>query len=298
MRIGFCLPQYGKLAARPDAVTTFARGAEEIGADSLWAGDRLLAAVSPIVGYVGSPDVPAEFRMVLDPFAVLTAAAAVTSRTLLGTSVLNAPFYPPSTLARSLTSIDVISGGRLIPGFGTGWSPEEYQAVGVPMNQRGARLDECLDVLQAWWTGDPTEHHGKYWDIAASHIDLKPVQSPRPPVYLSAWAPAALRRVARRADGWLPSGVIPGRFDPAGLAATLEKIRHDASEAGRDPESIGVALRINAVPPATAADIADACLRAGEVGIGHAFADFMYLARNVDEALGLASEVYTRVSRG
>jgi probable F420-dependent oxidoreductase len=298
MRIGFCLPQYGEMATRPDAVTTFARGAEEIGADSLWAGDRLLAAVSPSVGYGGGPTIPEQFRKVIDPFAALAAAAAVTTRPLLGTSVLNAPFYPPSTLARSLTSIDVISGGRLVSGFGIGWSPEEFESVGVPMKQRGARLDECLDALEAWWTQSPVEHHGKYWDITASHVDLKPAQSPRPPVYLAAYSPSALRRVALRGDGWLPASVLPGRFDPAATAAGLAKIRQQASQAGRDPEAIGMALRINPLPATTAVDVADAFLQAQEAGIDHVFADFMYLARNADEALGLASEVYTRVNRG
>ena len=69
---------------------------------------------------------------------------------------------PPALLGRSLTSIDMISGGRLIAGLGSGWSPDEFQAVGVPMKQRGARLDECLDVLETMWTENPAEHHGKH----------------------------------------------------------------------------------------------------------------------------------------
>lgn len=300
MRIGFAIPQHGDITKRPDAVTTFARGAEEIGADSLWAGDRLLVATRPQVGYGGGTDpIPEQFKRVLDPFAVLSAAAAVTSRVLLGTSVINAPFYPPSTLARSLASIDLMSGGRLIPGLGIGWAPEEYDAVGVPMKERGRLLDECLDVLDAWWTQNPVEHHGRYWDIPASHVGLKPAQSPRPPVYLGTFgSPAALRRIALRGDGWLPVGVIPGRYDLEGLAATLAKIRQQAAEAGRDPAAIGAALRINPNPPSTAADVADAFLRAQEIGIDHVFADYMYLTDDVDEALDFASQVHSRFHGG
>ena len=214
MRIGFCLPQFGAMTGDVGAVVRFAREAEALGADSLWVGDRLLAPVRPAIGYGGTTSMPVQFRASLDPFAVLTAAAAVTERAQLGASVLNAPFYPPALLARSLTSIDVLSGGRLIPGFGTGWSPEEFQATGVPMAERGERLNECLDVLEALWTQNPAEHQGKHWDIAATYADLKPVRRPRPPIYLGGYAPAALRRVARRADGWLPSARVPGGFDP------------------------------------------------------------------------------------
>jgi probable F420-dependent oxidoreductase len=296
VRVGFCLPQFGAITRRPGDVARFAREAEALGADSLWAGDRLLAPVHPSVGYAGTTSLPAEFRASLDPFAVLTAAAAVTSRAQLGTSVLNAPWYPPALLARSLTSIDVLSDGRLIPGFGTGWSPEEYQAVGVPMTERGERLDECLDILAALWTANPAEHDGKHWSIPATYADLKPVQRPRPPVYLGGYTPAALRRVGRRADGWLPSARVPGPFDSTALARSWAQIREEAERQGRDPGQLTVILRINASATATAADIVTAMVRAGqETGIGHVFADLMYLAENADQALDLASQVMDHV---
>ncbi|MBO0804848.1 MAG: TIGR03619 family F420-dependent LLM class oxidoreductase [Nocardiopsaceae bacterium] len=300
MRIGFCLPQYGEITKRPDVVTAFARGAEEIGADSLWAGDRLLMPVHPQVGYGGSTEpIPGQYKRVLDPFAVVASAAAVTSRVQFGTSVLNVPFYPAAALARTLASIDFMSGGRLIPGLGIGWAPEEYMASAAPMKERGARLDEALDVLDAWWTQDPVEHHGRFWDIPASHVDLKPAQSPRPPLYLGAFfSPAAFRRIALRGDGWLPAAVIPGQFDPAAIAGQLAKIRAEAEEAGRDPSAIGIALRINPVPPSTPADVADAFLRAADAGIDHVFADFMYLSDDAGETLDLASQVHSRVRGG
>jgi probable F420-dependent oxidoreductase len=298
MRIGFSLPQFGTIASEPGAVIRFAREAEALGADSLWAGDRLLSPVRPEIGYSGTDTMPEQFRSRLDPFTVLTAAAAVTERATLGTSVLNAPFYTPALLARSLTSIDVISGGRLIPGFGAGWSPDEFRAVGVPTAERGERLDECLDVLQTLWTSNPAEHHGKHWDIAVTYADLKPAQCPRPPVYLGGYSPAALRRVARRGDGWLPAAVVPGRLDPAALAGTLSRIREEAERGGRDPQRIDAILRINPTSRATSADVAEAIdVARQEAGIEDVFAEIMYVAGTVAEAIDFAGDVLARAER-
>jgi probable F420-dependent oxidoreductase len=295
MRLGFALPQFGRLGTRPGAVTEFAREAEALGADSLWVGDRLMAAVHPVVGYAGTDTIPVQFRSPMDPFAVLAAAAAVTERALLGASVLNAPFYPPATLARSLASIDVLSGGRLVPGFGLGWSPEEFQAAGVPMKQRGARLDECLDVLDSLWSLDIAEHHGEHWDIPAMHSGLKPVRRPRPPVYLAGYAPAAMGRVARRADGWLPVVVVPDRFPIDRVKQAVAGIRAGAERLGRDPGEIDVILRINGAPSATPAQLADAVVAASEqAGINHSFVDLMYLAEQTSQALDLAAQVISR----
>ncbi|MET7936689.1 TIGR03619 family F420-dependent LLM class oxidoreductase [Streptomyces sp. NPDC005322] len=217
MRIGFALPQFGELSHHPEDIARFARRAEELGADSLWVGDRLLTPVHPTVGYRGTNVIPPEFRSALDPFTVLATAAAATERVQLGTNVINAPWYPPAVLARSFTTIDRLSAGRLLVGLGTGWSPEEYEAVNVPMAERGRRLDECIDVLTAWWTENPVEYRGEHWTVPAAHVDIKPASRPHPPIYLGGFAPVALRRVARRADGWLPSALVtakPGGPDP------------------------------------------------------------------------------------
>lgn len=298
MQIGFALPQFGPLGAQPGAAAEFARQAEALGADSLWAGDRLLAPVHPVTGYGGSDTMPVQFRSSLDPFVLLGVAAAVTGRVLLGISVLDAPLYPPAVLARSLASADVLSGGRLRPGLGLGWSPEEFGAVGVPMAQRGARLEECLDALDALWAGDTAEHHGRHWDIPAVHSGLKPLQRPRMPVYLGAYAPAAMSRVARRADGWLPAAVVPGRFDPARIGRQLAGIRAEASQHGRDPAAVDAILRVNATPAATAADLAGAITAARqEAGISHTFIDLMYRAGSLAEALSLAEQVISTARR-
>jgi probable F420-dependent oxidoreductase len=296
MRIGFALPQFGALAHHPEEVARFARQAEELGAASLWVGDRLLDPVDPTVGYAGADTIPPEFRTALDPFATLATAAAVTERVQLGSNVINAPWYPPAVLARSLTTIDAMSAGRLLVGLGTGWSPEEYEAVNVPMAERGRRLDETLDALTAWWTANPVEHRGEHWTVPASYVDLKPATRPRPPVYLGGFVPTALRRVARRADGWLPIAVPPAPFDPeAAVVGPMASIREAAEREGRDPAALDAILRVNPSSEASVADITTVLARAeGEAGVGHAFVDLIYVAKDVDQALDLAQRILDR----
>ncbi|AWS48975.1 TIGR03619 family F420-dependent LLM class oxidoreductase [Streptosporangium sp. 'caverna'] len=298
MRIGFTLPQLGALAHYPREVTRFARQAEQLGADSLWVGDRLLAPVNPTVGYGSDGTIPRAFHARLDPFVLLSIAAVSTEHVQIGTNVLNAPWYPPAVLARSLTSIDLVSGGRLIPGLGVGWSPEEYLAVGVPMAQRGARLDECLDALEAYWSDNPVEYHGAYWTIPATYTDLKPAQHPRPPIYLGGYSPAAMRRAARRADGWLPV-VRPGsaawEFSPAAVNDPVDRLRNMATEQGRDPSQLDLILRVYPTAEGTVDQVVDAITGAEQhTPVEHAFVDLMEIAEDVDHALEIVNQVLER----
>jgi alkanesulfonate monooxygenase SsuD/methylene tetrahydromethanopterin reductase-like flavin-dependent oxidoreductase (luciferase family) len=126
-------------------------------------------------------------------------------------------------------------------------------------------------------------------DIDESYTDLKPVQRPRPPVYLGGYAPAAISRAARRADGWLPTAVVPG-FDPARIAAAAAQIRAEAAAAGR-PEP-GLILRVNPAAQATVADIAATIATAADaLGVEHAYVELMYLADDVDAAIELAARI-------
>jgi probable F420-dependent oxidoreductase len=292
MRVGFCLPQFGALAHQAGQVAGFAAEAERLGAHSLWVGDRLMAPVDPVVGYGGSAAIPEQFRSVLDPFAVLTIAATVTSSARLGTSVLNLPWYPPVMMARSLTTIDVVSGGRLLPGFGIGWSPDEYQAANIPWRGRGARLEESLDALEAIWGPGPAAYAGAAWTVPASHFDLRPVQQPHPPVYLGGLSEPALARIGRRADGWLPAVRLPGFAEPGLLLLQREAIARAAAASGRDADQIAVALRVNASAATTVEEIVTAMDEIEKAtGIDHMFVDLMYLATSVPEMLSLAARI-------
>ena len=240
MRAGISIPNGGTVATR-DAIIQVAKRAEELGYDTLWTFERLLCAVEPRNPYPGTQaGWPAMFRRMLDPLDTLTFAAAHTKKIFLGTSVLDIPYYNPVTLARRLTTIDYLSNGRLRAGFGLGWSEDEMEATGADMKQRGPRADEFLQVLKTIWTQNPAEFRGKFYKLPKSYFDLKPVQQPHPRIYLAAFAPAALNRVARLADGWNPTGVP---LD--GMAQMFSSIREMTKQLGRDPSSLEMVVRAN-----------------------------------------------------
>jgi probable F420-dependent oxidoreductase len=287
--LGFAVPQFGE-SAHSD-LARFASTAEQLGADSLWVGDRLLAAVHPTVGYVGKDTIPEQFRTCLDPFIALAVAASATTRARLGSSVLVAPWYPPVQLARQLTSLDVISNGRLLPGFGIGWSPEEYQAAGAPFRRRGAQLDELLDALNALWTTNPVQHAGARWSIPESWVDLKPVQRPRPPIYLGAFTPAGLKRIGKRADGWMAGVQVPGGVNVDMLNWQRQAIDEAARAAGRDPSAIGTYVRINVAEGTSVQQVAEAARLLADNGYADAFVDLIYVATGTDAQLDWAERL-------
>ena len=241
MRLGFALPQVGTFAG-PDALSRIARTSEELGYDTLWVLDRVLAPTDPQAPYPASADgsLPDEFKHVLDPVGTLTFVAALTSRVGLGTSILNLAYYNPVLLGRQLATLDVLSGGRLRIGLGTGWSPDEFEATGSPMDDRGARTDEALQALYAIWGDDPVAFDGTYFRVPPSTIGVKPVQKPHPPVYMAAYAPPSMRRIAKYADGWNPAGV-----PIAAMGEMFAGIKQMAAAEGRDPESLELVIRAN-----------------------------------------------------
>jgi probable F420-dependent oxidoreductase len=240
MRVGFALPQVG-MNAGPANLVRVAQRAEELGFNSLWVLDRLLFPVNPRAPYpVGDGFLPAQYKRPLDPLATLTFAAAHTCRVGLGTSVLNLPWYNPVLLARQLSTLDVLSEGRLRVGVGIGWSPDEYEAVGVPMQERGKRADELIGALKMLWTTDPVEFHGTYYQIPKSFAGPKPVQKPHPPIYMAAYTPAAMKRVAKEADGWFPVGI-----PISAVGQMFDGIKSMAKETGRDPVKLELIVRAN-----------------------------------------------------
>jgi probable F420-dependent oxidoreductase len=243
MKIGFAVPNIGPVAT-PDAVKAVAQKAEALGYYSLWTVERLLWPVKPQLPYPATPDgsLPEQYKYCLDPLDTLTFAAAHTRQIKLGVSVLDIPYYNPVTLARRLSTIDVLSNGRLRMGFGVGWSPDEMAAAGADMKVRGARADEFIELLKKIWTTDPVEHHGKFFTLPKSHIGPKPVQKPYPPIFLAAYTPPAMKRVATLANGWNPAGVP---ID--GMAQMFAAIRQMAQVAGRNPSDLQLIVRANLV---------------------------------------------------
>ena len=230
MRLGLGLPVSGTWAT-PDTMRHVAVRADELGFDSLWAFQRLLHPVDDDWG--------SAYHSVQDPLASLAFTAAVTSRIRLGVAVLMAPYYAPIVLAKALTTIDVLSAGRLDVGIGLGWSAQEFEAVGVGMERRGARAEDFVACLKAVWGPDPVEHHGEFYAVPRSRVDPKPVQSPHPPLLMGGGADAALRRIGRIADGWISSS----RTDLTTIGTSVDVVKTAAVEAGRDPEAMRFVVR-------------------------------------------------------
>ena len=229
MKVGFALPVSGSWAT-PDNVLTVARRAEELGYATLWTFQRLLTP---------SPNQLAPvYQSVLDPTVVLAHVAAVTRSVDLGVAVVNAPFQSPSLLAKQLATLDLLSHGRLVPGLGLGWLPEEFTAAGVPYARRGARMEEYLRCLRAIWDGEePASFSGEFYEVPPSNSHPRPAR--RLPVLLGGDVPAALARAGRLADGWISSSRVP----PTELGERISVVRAAASEAGRDPGSLAFVCR-------------------------------------------------------
>jgi probable F420-dependent oxidoreductase len=241
MRIGFGLPNIGRLVGAENLLKVAER-AESLGYDSLWTIERLLWPVKPQVPYPVTADgsLPESYKYSLDPLDTLTFVAARTQKIALGPSVLDIPYYNPVTLARRLATIDVLSNGRLRVGLGLGWSKDEMDATGADMKRRGAMADEFLAVLKAIWTTDPVRYQGKFYRVPESYISVKPVQKPYPPIYMAAFAPPALKRLATVADGWNPVAI-----PVAGMEQMFGAVKQMAKEAGRDPSKLAMVVRAN-----------------------------------------------------
>lgn len=288
--MGLALPQFGPWTD-PTRIGEFAAAAEDLGYVSLWVGDRLITPLAPSDPYP-SPDqqpYPSEFVYTLDPLLVLAQAAAATTTVRFNASTLNAPFYNGVVLGRSLTSLDVMSGGRLDVGLGIGWMRDEYTSAGVDWDTRGRRLDEMLDLWRAMWNDDPASFHGEHFELTESVFGLRPVQVGGPPLWFGGLSAPALRRVGRRGAGWLPVAGLPSAFEQQ----LWDVARTAAEEAGRDPGSLRRAYRVNPYAGSGVDDMAAAVSAIDEED--ECFVDLTYTARSVDHGLDMAAELIRKV---
>jgi probable F420-dependent oxidoreductase len=240
LKVGLVLPQAGQQATRENVIQ-MAKNAESEGFDSLWVFERLLWPINPKTPYVATPDgsLPIEYQIMLDPLETLTYVAANTNKIALGTSVIDMLFHNPVILARRLATLDILSEGRSIAGFGIGWSMDEYQASNIPFQNRGKRADEFVQVLKRIWTDDVVEFKGKYYSIPASKIGPKPIQKPHPPVYLGGFSPNTFSRIVNYdTNGWL--AVVGGPLEY--LDNTIKTIKDIANKANKDPNKVKVIL--------------------------------------------------------
>ncbi|MCS7277155.1 MAG: LLM class flavin-dependent oxidoreductase [Dehalococcoidia bacterium] len=195
--------------------------AESLGYDSVWSSEHIFF-----------------YGPTMDAFTVLAAYAARTQRVLLGTAVTLLPLRPPAVVAKEATSVDIISGGRLILGVGVGGEyPKEFEACGVPVQERGARANEAIRILRRLWREDNVTYRGRFWQLGGVTLQPKPVQPGGPPIWVAGRSEAAMRRAGRLGDGYLPYLFSPERFRDG-----WQKVRQYAQEAGRDPDSLTPAL--------------------------------------------------------
>ncbi|HEX4729414.1 MAG TPA: TIGR03619 family F420-dependent LLM class oxidoreductase [Jatrophihabitans sp.] len=229
-RLGFGLPVSGSWAS-PDNLISIAQRAERLGYHSVWAFQRLL---HPATGDWGPM-----YRSVLDPIVSLAYLASATERIRLGFAVVNAPFYSPILLAKQLSTLDVLSRGRLDAGLGLGWAEQEFEAVGVPQARRGARLTEFVECLKAIWQDEVVDFTGEFYRVPPARVQPRPVQQPHPPLLLGGGAEPALRRVGRIADGWISAS----RHDLRTIGKDIAVMKQAAEQAGRDPAALRFIVR-------------------------------------------------------
>jgi len=238
MEIGAVFPQT-ELGGDRGAVRAYGQAASDLGYAHLAAYDHVLGADTAVHGDVGGPyDVHTTFH---EPLMLFSYLAAFTNLSF-ATSILIGPQRQTALLAKQAAEIDVLCGGRFRLGLGIGWNRVEYEALGQSFAERGAFLEEQIDVLRQLWTQESVTIDGRFHHITAAGLAPLPVQRPIP-IWIGAFVPAGLRRVGRLADGWFPMA-RPG----GGLEAALEIVAESAREVGRDPASIPFEGRVNYVP--------------------------------------------------
>ena len=240
MRFGLLSPFTPDTIGDPEYLKRFVMAIEAAGAESYWTVEHVLVAedYEPRYPYSSDGTMPGGgIALMPDPLQVLGFVGAHTSRMRLGTSVVVAPQHPAVVLAKAVATLDVLSGGRVELGVGSGWQIEEYRAVGVPYEERGRRLDETIEAMRACWGPNPARYDGTHIAFGAAKVDPKPVQSGGVPVVVGGSSGVAARRAGRLGDGWFPYVVSPEE-----VAAGIATIRATAEAAGRDPSSIEITV--------------------------------------------------------
>ncbi len=222
-RAGFALPQvFPDGTVDVELIRDIAAKAEAAGFDSLWTQEQLIGQAQS-----------------LEPIALLSYVAGITTRARLGVSILVLPVRSPLPLAKSLASLDVLSGGRLIAGVGLGgeW---DSGAFGVPQGRRVRRFLEVLQAIDALWREEEPQFEGEFFQLRGTQMHPKPLQQPRPPIWFGARTEAAIRRAVRYGDGWMG----PGSSSSAAFREHVDGLRRALDDADRDPATFAVSKRV------------------------------------------------------
>ena len=222
VKYGVAMRNFTAFPQLPDARALVDYGVrmEELGFESVWVWDHILLGVDP-------------HFPIIESLSLLTAVAARTSRIKLGTGVLVLPLRNPVVLAKQLSSIDLISNGRLILGLASGWYKREFDAVGVPFEKRGSIMDQNLEIMTRLWQEDMVRAEYPPHNLRNSVMFPKTVQKPRPKILIGGYVDRVLKRAGTKGDGWLTYFYTPESF-----TKSWEKVRRFAEEAGRDPSTL------------------------------------------------------------
>lgn len=225
----------------PDGVRALIQGIEEIGFDELSVFDHVVMGhpTADRKGPLYSPTMP-----LLEAFMVLSHAASITSTIGLGTGVLVLTQREPTLVAKQVSTLDTLSGGRVRLGVGTGWQRAEYEALHHDYDNRGPRMDEAIELMRAYWRDEHVNYAGEHYAADDIAMEPKPPQGARIPIWLGGTKPVALRRVARLGDGWSAMNA-PG--EPP-LEDKLALLRRYCDEAGRDFGEIGLQMSLSPGP--------------------------------------------------
>lgn len=276
---GIHLPHLGRQATR-DSLAAFAQRAEELGFHSGWVSDHIAwpSAIDSSYPYSDDGSFPAPPDTPwLDPLGTLFYVAACTEQLRLGTTVLILGYRPPVTTAKSIATLDVLSGGRTILGVGVGWMREEFEVLGMPFDHRGRRADEQLEVFQALFTQERPSYKGTYYSFPEVGFYPKPVQA-HVPIWVGGDTEPALRRTARFGDAFHAA------FQPiAEVEQAWHRLGELCEERKRDPGEIRLSVRLyldpaRLMPPAksiggTDDEMLDTVSAWAAIGVDHILVD-------------------------
>jgi probable F420-dependent oxidoreductase len=218
-------------------MASLVRLVEEVGFESIWTGEHVVLIDPQAPPSPAPPETP-----FLDTIAALAFAAAHSRKLLLGSGIILLPQRNPVVLAKELAGVDVLSGGRLLFGAGVGYVPGEYETLGIPFAERGARMDEHIDVIRTLWTQEKPQFSGRFTNFSGIQSRPLPLQRPHPPIHVGGMSTAAHRRAVARGNGWY------GFFqDLAATEASLGSLKEAAKEIER-PVELGD-LEISITPP-------------------------------------------------
>jgi probable F420-dependent oxidoreductase len=223
-------------AASQDSIppAEMARWAEAHGFESLWLGEHSHIPTNRKTPFQAGGEVPEYYKQLFDPFVALTAAAAVTTRLKLGTSVCLVAEHHTINLAKTIATLDQVSKGRFLLGIGAGWNAEEMADHGVEFKDRWRVVRERVLAMKEIWRKEVSEYHGKFVNFDSMWCWPKPLQAGGPPVLMGGWSKLAPRRIAEYCDGWLPLDVgFTGGGGCPDLAGAIEAIRTEAAARGR-----------------------------------------------------------------